>query len=78
MKPSKKVNEMVRNPLKIPKRQRVKRKPYTKELAFLYDYKVIDSAPTKTELKLRQRPKSEKIIKNPFQKSGYIGLKRRN
>jgi len=69
---------MVRNPLRIPKRQRVKRRPYNKELAFLYDYKMIDSAPTKTELKLRQRPKSEKIIKNPFQQSGYIGLKRRN
>lgn len=67
---------MVRNPLRIPRRIRVKRRPYTKKLSFLYDYKIIDSAPTKTELKLRQRPKSEKIIKNPFQKSGYLGLKR--
>ena len=68
---------MVRNPLKIPKRQRVKRRPYNKELSFLYNYKVIDSSTSKTELKLRERPKSEKILKNPFQKSGYIGLKRR-
>ena len=65
---------MVRNPLRIPKHKRVKLRPYNKELAFLYDYKIIDSAPTKTELKLRQRPKSEKIVKNPFQKSGYLGL----
>jgi hypothetical protein len=72
------VEMMVRNPLKIPRNIRVKRRPYNKELAFLYDYKIIDSAPTKTELKLRQRPKSEKIIKNPFQKSGYLGLKRRD
>lgn len=68
---------MVRNPLKIPKRLRVKLRPYNKELSFLYNYEVIDSSTSKTELKLRERPKSEKIIKNPFQKSGYIGLKRR-
>lgn len=68
---------MVRNPLRIPKGKRVKRRPYNKELAFLYDYKIIDSSPSKTELKLRQRPKSEKIIKNPFQKTGFLGLKRK-
>ena len=68
---------MVRNPLRIPKHKRVKRRPYTKKLGFLYDYKMIDSAPTKRESKLRERPKSEKIIKNPFQKSGYLGLKKR-
>lgn len=68
---------MVRNPLRIPKNKRVKRRPYTKELSFLYDYKIIDSSPSKTELKLRQRPKSQKIIRNPFQKSGYVGLKRK-
>lgn len=66
-----------RNPLLIPKNKRIRRRPYTKELSFLYDFTIIDYAPTKSEIKLRQRPKSDKIIKNPFQKTGYIGLKRK-
>tara|TARA_R110000751_G_scaffold80438_1_gene162371 strand:+ start:910 stop:1122 length:213 start_codon:yes stop_codon:yes gene_type:complete len=67
----------MRNPLKLTKRQRVRRKPYTQTLSFLYDYNIIDNAPTKLELKLRQRPKSDKIIKNPFQRTGFLGLKKK-
>ena len=68
---------MKRNPLKMTIKQRTKRRPYTKQLSFLYDYEMIDKAPTKMELKLRQRPKSDKIIKNPFQRTGFLGLKKK-
>ena len=68
---------MVRNPLKIPRNIRMKRRPYTKQLSWAYDYKVVDSGSTKTELKLREKPKSEKIIKNPFQKTGFLGLRKK-
>ena len=72
---------MVRNPLKIPKSKRVKRRPYEKNLSFLYNYKVETEASTKTELKLyRNRysdKKVDKIVKDPFKSKGFLGLRRR-
>jgi hypothetical protein len=71
----------MRNPLKIPKSKRIKRRPYTKELSFLYRYRIFDSGPTKKEIELRRNrytgEKSDKIIRNPFQKTGFLGLKRK-
>jgi hypothetical protein len=68
---------MVRNPLKIPRNIRMKRRPYTKQLSWAYDYKVVDDDQRKTTLILRQRPKSQKVIKNPFQKTGFLGLRKK-
>ena len=72
---------MARNPLMIPKRKRMKRKPYTKELSWAYDYRTETTAPTKKELKQYKNRYTgkplDKIIKNPFQKTGYLGLKKK-
>lgn len=70
-----------RDPLKIPKRKRLKTRPYTKEMSVFYDYREETTAPTKTELKLyRERYTGkplDKIVKNPFQRGGFLGLRRR-
>jgi hypothetical protein len=72
---------MARDPMKIQKRKRMQRRPYTREMSFAYDYKVETSAPTKTELKLYRnrytKEKIDKIIRNPFQKTGFVGLRRK-
>lgn len=65
----------------IPKNIRMKRRPYTKELSWAYKYKVVDADQRKEAILLRvdkkQRRKSEKVIRNPFQKTGFLGLKRK-
>jgi hypothetical protein len=68
---------MVRNPLKIPRTIRMKRRPYTQELSWAYNYKVVDDDQRKGTIEARVRPKSEKIIKNPFQKTGFLGLRKK-
>ena len=69
---------MVRNPLRIPRKKRMKTRPYTKQLWWAYDYTIEDNAPTKTELKSRRQrytnKSPDKIIKNPFQKTGWVSL----
>jgi hypothetical protein len=56
----------------------MKRRPYTKEMAWAYNYYIDDNASTKTELKLRRQrytnKSPDKIIKNPFQKTGWVSL----
>ena len=77
-----------RNPLSIPARKRMKRRPYEKVLSFLYDYDILTEERTKGEASsiiatwssetLRDKIiKSDKVIKNPFQKTGWLGLRKK-
>jgi len=70
-----------RNPLSIPARKRKKRRPYEKILSFLYDYEIMSDEPTKEGASLRTFGKKmtfpDKVIKNPFQKSRWLGLRKK-
>ena len=63
------------NPRNLSVRELMRRRPYEKAMSWNYDYQSSDSAPTKLELRLRNL--SDIIVRNPFQKTGFIGARKR-
>jgi len=63
------------NPRNLSRTQQIKSRPFEKSMAWFYGWRMSDAAPTKLELRLRG--KSEKIVKNPFQKTGFLGIQKR-